>query len=163
MSPRVALLPGTFDPVTFGHIDLVQRATRLFDRVVVAVSASGKSTLLPLDERLALVREVTTGLPSVTVTAFDGLLVSFARTQGATALVRGVRTYQDWEYEARMLEMNRRLAPEIETVLLAPAAEHAGVSSTLVREVAALRGDLTGLVPQAVVDALARRLPPRPA
>src|SRR5262245_17804862 len=141
---RVALLPGTFDPITFGHLDLVRRAARLFDRVVVAVSAAGKSTLLPLEERVALARQHTTGLSSGSVASFDGLLVTFARSQGATALVRGVRTYQDWEYELRMLEMNRRLAPEIETVLLAPAAEHALVSSTLVREVASLGGDLAG-------------------
>jgi pantetheine-phosphate adenylyltransferase len=159
---RVALLPGTFDPVTFGHLDLVKRSARLFDRVVVAVSAAGKSTLLTLEERVAFLRHHTTGLSSVSVVSFEGLLVEFARKQGATALVRGVRSYQDWEYELRMLEMNRRLAPEIETVLLAPAAEHAIVSSTLVREVASLGGDLLGLVPADVAAALARRVPPPP-
>jgi pantetheine-phosphate adenylyltransferase len=161
MTPRTALFPGTFDPVTFGHLDVIARAAALFDRLVVAVSSAGKATMLPVEERIALVQAHTTGLASVTVLAFDGLLVEFARRQGATVLVRGVRSYQDWEYELRMMEMNRHLAPDVETVFLAPSAEHAFVSSTLVREVAALGGDLQGLVPPDVAGALVRRVAPR--
>jgi pantetheine-phosphate adenylyltransferase len=160
MTLRTALFAGTFDPVTFGHLDVVARAARLFDRLVVAVAATGKATLLSVAERVELVRAHTAALPSVTVLAFDGLLVEFARRQGATVLVRGVRSYQDWEYELRMMEMNRHLAPDVETVFLAPSAEHAFVSSTLVREVAALGGVLTGLVPPDVAGALVRRFPP---
>lgn len=162
MASRVALFPGTFDPVTHGHLDVVRRAARLFDRLVVAVAVAGKSTLLPVEERVALLRTHVASLGTVTAEPFDGLLVAFARAQGATVLVRGVRTYQDWEYELRMLQMNRHLAPELETVFLAPSAEHAFVSSTLVREVAALGGDLTGLVPADVAAAIARRAAPRP-
>ena len=162
MAGRVALFPGTFDPVTHGHLDVVRRAAGLFDRLVVAVSAAGKSTLLPAEERVALVRAHVAPWRNVAAEPFDGLLVAFARAQGASVLVRGVRTYQDWEYELRMLQMNRHLAPELETVFLAPAVEWAYVSSTLVREVAALGGDLTGLVPADVAAAIARRAGQRP-
>lgn len=160
MSDRVALFPGTFDPVTRGHVDVVRRGATLFDRLVVAVAVGGKTTWFPVEERVALVRAAVGELRNVGVVPFDGLLVEFARRHGARALLRGVRTYQDWEYELRMLQMNRHLAPELETVFLAPAVEWAYVSSTLVREVSALGGDLTDLVPPAVAAALARRRPP---
>jgi len=160
MSDRVALFPGTFDPVTRGHVDVVRRGAALFDRLVVAVAVGGKSTWFPVEERVALVRAAVGDLRNVEVVPFDGLLVEFARRHGARALLRGVRTYQDWEYELRMLQMNRHLAPELETVFLAPAVEWAYVSSTLVREVSALGGDLTDLVPPAVAAALARRRAP---
>lgn len=160
MSDRVALFPGTFDPVTRGHVDVVRRGATLFDRLVVAVAVGGKTTWFPVEERVALVRAAVGELRNVDVVPFDGLLVEFARRHGARALLRGVRTYQDWEYELRMLQMNRHLAPELETVFLAPAVEWAYVSSTLVREVSALGGDLTDLVPPAVAAALARRRPP---
>ncbi|MFO0934612.1 MAG: pantetheine-phosphate adenylyltransferase [Planctomycetota bacterium] len=159
MTDRVALFPGTFDPVTRGHVDVVRRGAALFDRLVVAVAAGGKSTWFPVEERVALVRTAVGDVRNVEVVPFDGLLVEFARRHGARALLRGVRTYQDWEYELRMLQMNRHLAPELETVFLAPAVEWAFVSSTLVREVSALGGDLTDLVPPAVAAALARRRP----
>lgn len=157
MTDRVALFPGTFDPVTRGHVDVVRRGAALFHRLVVAVASGGKSTWFPVDERVALVRAAVADLTNVEVVPFDGLLVTAARRHGAHALLRGVRSYQDWEYELRMLQMNRHLAPELETVFLAPAVEWAFVSSTLVREVAALGGDLTGLVPAGVAAALARR------
>lgn len=160
MADRVALFPGTFDPVTRGHVDVVRRGAALFDRLVVAVAAGGKSTWLPVGERVALVREAVADVGNVEVVPFDGLLVEAARRYGARALLRGVRSYQDWEYELRMLQMNRHLAPELETVFLAPAVEWAFVSSTLVREVSALGGDLTGLVPPGVAAALARRRAP---
>jgi pantetheine-phosphate adenylyltransferase len=160
MSDRVALFPGTFDPVTRGHVDVVRRGAGLFDRLVVAVAVGGKTTWFPVEARVAMVRDAVRDLANVEVVPFDGLLVDFARRHGARALLRGVRTYQDWEYELRMLQMNRHLAPELETVFLAPAVEWAFVSSTLVREVSALGGDLTDLVPPAVAAALARHRPP---
>jgi pantetheine-phosphate adenylyltransferase len=157
MPPRTAVFPGTFDPVTNGHLDVIRRAAGLFDRLVVAVAGSRGTTLLDLDERVALVKENVAGLAHVEVATFDGLLVDLARRLGATAIVRGVRTYQDWEYELRMVQMNRHLAPSIETVFLAPSAEHAFISGSLIREVAALGADLSGLVPGNVALTLARR------
>jgi pantetheine-phosphate adenylyltransferase len=156
MAPRVALFAGTFDPVTFGHLDLVRRAAGLFDRLVVAVARAGKSTWFTADERVALIAPHLR-LPGATVTAFDGLLVDFARAQGAKALLRGVRTFLDWENELRMMQMNRYLAPDLETVFLPPAVEHAFVASSLVREVAQMGADVSGLVPANVVEALRTR------
>jgi pantetheine-phosphate adenylyltransferase len=161
MPERVAVFAGTFDPVSRGHLDVIGRAAPLFDRLVVAVSAAGKDTLFPLAERVALLRPLVSGFGNVEVAPFEGLLVEFARARGARALIRGVRTYQDWEYEQRMVHMNRHLAPEIETLFVAPAPELAFLSSSLVREVAGLGGDLSGLVPAAVAAALRTRLPPR--
>lgn len=157
MAPRVALFAGTFDPVTFGHLDLMRRAAGLFDRLVVAVAREGKATWFTADERVALIAPHLAGLPGATVTTFDGLLVDFARAQGAKALIRGVRTFQDWEYELRMMQMNRYLAPDLETVFLPPAVEHAFVASSLVREVASMGADVSGLVPANVVAALRAR------
>jgi pantetheine-phosphate adenylyltransferase len=162
MATRTAVFAGTFDPVSHGHVDVIRRAARLFDRLVVLVSAAGKSTLLPVEERVALVRSALSSVREASVEPFDGLLAEHARRLGAVALVRGVRTFQDWEYELRMVQMNRHLAPEIETVFLAPSPEHAFVSSSLIREVAALGADLSSLVPPPVADALRRRFPPRP-
>lgn len=157
MGPRTAVFAGTFDPVTNGHLDVVRRAAALFDRLIVAVSTGGKSTWFSVEERVALVRPLLDGVPGASVEAFDGLLVECARARGACALVRGVRTYQDWEYEWRMVQMNRHLAPEIETVFLAPSPENAFVSSSLIREVAALGADLSRFVPPSVAEALRRR------
>lgn len=157
MPTRTALFPGTFDPVTLGHLDLIRRAAPLFDRLVVAVAAGGKSTLFPVERRVAFVANGVRGLPSVVVRPFDGLLVALAREERANALVRGIRTFQDWEYELRMMQMNRHLAPGIETVFLAPSVEHAFLASSLVREVAALGGDVSRLVPPDVAAALAER------
>ena len=167
MSPRVALFPGTFDPVTNGHVDVIRRAAPLFDRLVVAVSGAGKSTLFPVEERVGLLRETLRDLRDprlshITVERFEGLLVAFARAQGAAFLLRGVRTFQDWEYELRMVQMNRHLAPALETVFLAPAVENAFLSSTMIREVSALGADLAGLVPACVAAALEQRKAHRP-
>ena len=147
MADRIALFPGTLDPVTRGHVDVVRRGAALFHRLVVAVATGGKATWFPVEARVALVREAVADLRNVEVVPFDGLLVAFARRHGAHAILRGVRSYQDWEYELRMLQMNRHLAPELETVFLAPAVEWAFVSSTLVREVSALGGAVDALVP----------------
>lgn len=155
-SARVACFAGTFDPPTNGHLDLVRRAARLFDRVVVGVSRTGKETLFSPEERVRLVAAVVAPLAGVEVRPFDGLLVDFARETGAGVLVRGVRTFQDWEYEARMARMNRQISG-LDTLFLAPSAEHAHVSSTLIREVAALGADVSGLVPEEVAKGLAAR------
>lgn len=158
----VALFPGTFDPVTLGHVDVVCRGARLFSRLVVGVATGGKSTWFPVDERVAMVAASVADLGNVEVAPFDGLLVDFARRRGARVILRGVRSYQDWEFELRMLQMNRHLAPDLETAFLAPSVEWAFVSSTLVREVASLDGDVRGLVPPAVAATLSRnRRPPR--
>jgi pantetheine-phosphate adenylyltransferase len=159
--PRTAVFAGTFDPVSRGHLDVVERAAPLFDRLVVAVSASRRGTLFPLEERVAMLRPLVAAWPGVSVEPFEGLLVDFARAHGARTLVRGVRTAADWEHEGPMAQMNRRLEPGIETVFLATAPEWAFLSSTLVREVASLGGDLSGLVPDPVAAALRARFPRR--
>ena len=156
---RSAVFAGSFDPITRGHIDLVRRATQLFDRVVVAVAVNaGKQPLFALDERVAL---VTGALASegvaADVTKLDGLLVTFARSVGATFLLRGVRSVADFEYEQQMARMNRHIAPEIDTVFLSPAPDLAWVSSTLVREVSRLGQSLDALVTPNVGAALRAR------
>jgi len=158
MPPRIALFAGTFDPVTLGHLDIVRRAAPLFDRLVVAVARSGKETWFSPEERVGLLTATVRDLANVSVLAFDGLLVDVARREKASVLLRGVRTFQDWEFELRMMQMNRHLAPAIETLFLAPSVEHAFVSSSLVREVAGLGGDVAALVPPPVAAALAARV-----
>src|SRR5262245_30277910 len=161
MAERIAVFAGTFDPVSNGHLDVIRRAAPLFDRLVVAVSRAGKATLFGVEERVAMLRPLVQGIRGVEVAAFDGLLVEFARSRGATVLLRGVRTFQDWEYELRMVNMNRHLAPGIETLFVAPSPEWTFVSSSLVREVAALGADLSGLVPAPVAAALRAKVAPR--
>lgn len=159
---RRALFPGSFDPMTMGHLDLIERATRLFDHVVVAILRNqDKRALFTLDERLAMIAESCGGLVTsgrVEVTAFDGLLVDFARRTGATAVVRGLRSTTDFEYERPMTLMNAHLAPTVDTVFLLGAERYAHVSSRLVKEVAQLGGDITGLVPEGVAARLRARL-----
>ncbi|MBL6721354.1 MAG: pantetheine-phosphate adenylyltransferase [Planctomycetes bacterium] len=143
MTTRVALFPGTFDPPTLGHLDVVRRAARLFDSVVVAVAAHhDKRHLLSLDERLECVRSAVADLPGVEVLALDGLLVEGARRLGACAVVRGVRTAADLEYERQMALTNRALHPDLETVLVLPSPEVSHISSTLVRQVALMGAPL---------------------
>ncbi len=156
--PRVALFPGSFDPVTSGHEDIVRRALALADRVVVAVGhapTQSKQAMFSVEERVRMIRETFAGEPRVQAAEFQGLLVDYARRIGARVVVRGVRTVADWEYELQMAMMNRSLAPEVETVFLAPAPEHAFVSGTLVRQVAALGGDVSRFVPAPVLRRLA--------
>lgn len=153
-----ALYPGTFDPITRGHADLIARCARLFDRVVVAVAASPKKQpLLALDERVALAREVLGDLPNTTVTGYDGLTVTFAREHGLGVIVRGLRTASDLEYEFQLAELNRHLDSSIETVLLTPSAEFSAISATLVREIAAHGGDVSAFVHPVVAERLARK------
>ena len=148
---RIAVCPGSFDPITNGHVDLIARASGLFDRVVVGVLVNDQKTpLLPEADRLALVREALASQSRVQVEAFDGLLVDFARRVGATAIVRGLRSAADFEYEWPMTVLNRTLRPDIETVFLVPAPEVAAISSRLVKEIWRLGGDISGLVPRPV-------------
>lgn len=157
---RIALYPGTFDPVTQGHVDLVERASTLFDSVIVAVAASRrKEPLFSQEARIALCQQVCAHLPTVRVQAFDGLLVDMARATGAQAVIRGVRSTSDFEYEFQLATMNRAMLPSLETVFLTPEPGLAHISSTLVREIAALGGDVSQFVPSAVLDALNRRFP----
>jgi len=154
----VALYPGTFDPVTKGHLDIVERAARLFDRVVVAVGASvDKRMLLTTEDRVALVREAVRGLPNVSAQPFSGLVVDFAQSVGARVLVRGLRNQSDYEYEHRMALTNRRLAPDLETVFVVAAPEYAFISSTLIKEVFHAGGPVDEFVPANVAALLRTR------
>ncbi|MEE9493267.1 MAG: pantetheine-phosphate adenylyltransferase [Gammaproteobacteria bacterium] len=153
-----AIYPGTFDPLTHGHEDLVQRAVRIFDKVIVAVAAgNSKKTLFGLEQRVSLTREVLEKYPSVEVMGFDNLLVDFARQQDVHVLIRGLRAVSDFEYEFQLASMNRHLAPEVESVFLTPAEEFSFVSSSLVREVAMLDGDVSRFVDPVVARALKKR------
>ena len=155
---RTAICPGSFDPLTLGHVDIIRRAARQFDRVVVAVlHNTGKAPLFTVPERLEFIRATFADDPGVEVDAFSGLLVAYARRRGATAIVRGIRAVSDFEYEFQMALMNRRLAPEVETVFLTPAEEYSYVSSRLIKEITALSGDVSGLVPEAVAHRLAEK------
>lgn len=153
-SKRV-VYPGTFDPITNGHIDLVHRASRLFDTIVVAVAASPKKKpLFTLEERVALCEEVLSDVKNVEVCGFDCLLAQFVKEQQANGVVRGLRAVSDFEYEFQMANMNRALAPEIESLFLTPAEHLSYISSTLVREIASLNGNVHQFVPPAVEVAL---------
>jgi pantetheine-phosphate adenylyltransferase len=157
--PRLAIYPGSFDPPTLGHMDVLERAARLFDRVVVAVGINpNKAALLSQEERQRALLGATSGMPNVEVGSFEGLLVEYARTLGATAIVRGLRATSDFDYEFQIAITNRRLAPEIETVFLMTKWEHSFLSSSVVREVAQLGGDYAQFVPPAVAAVLAERL-----
>ena len=151
----LALYPGTFDPFTFGHLDVLERASRLFDQVevTVAINAS-KAPLLSVEERCALIEDCTQHLHGVSVSAFEGLLVDRARERGAIALVRGLRQVSDFDYEFRMAFANRKLYPEVETVFFMTSEEHAMISASVVRDVHRWDGDLTSFVPPPVVEAL---------
>jgi len=151
---RVAIYPGSFDPITRGHEDLIRRARAFSDRVIVAVAVNvGKQPLFTLDERVALIRQAVED-PGIEIRSFDGLLADFARAAGATLIVRGLRAVSDFEYEFQMALMNRNLAPGVETVFLVPAFDLTYLSSSLVREVARFGGDVSRLVHPAVRKAL---------
>ena len=153
-----AVYAGTFDPITLGHLDLIERSSEIFEHVVLAVAASTpKSTLFTIDERCAMAREVTRALPNVEVDTFDDLLVSYARQKGAGILIRGLRAYSDFEYEFQMALTNRKLEPAIETLFMMPKEIHSYVSSSTVREVAQLGGDTSEFVPPAVQQRLATK------
>ncbi|MCZ4294780.1 pantetheine-phosphate adenylyltransferase [Vibrio sinaloensis] len=149
------IYPGTFDPITNGHLDLIERAADMFDEVIIAVAASpSKNTMFTLDERVHFAQEVTKHLDNVTSKGFSGLMVDFAKQEQANVLIRGLRTTVDFEYEFGLTNMYRRLMPGLESVFLTPAEEHAFISSTIVREVAIHGGDVSNFVPQIVAKAL---------
>lgn len=152
---RRALFPGTFDPVTLGHLDLVERALALFGQLTIAVAHNpGKSTLFGLEARVELLREATRGMSGVEVVTIDGLVVQACQDLSAEVIVRGVRSGTDFDYEVQMARTNREMLPRIDTVLLAPSPQHAHISSTLVREIAMLGGDASAFVPPHVARAL---------
>lgn len=154
----VAVYPGSFDPITNGHLDIISRGRDLFDRIVIAILRNpDKDPLFPLEERVDILRSVVGRWSNVEVVSFDGLLVEFARAQGAQVIVRGLRALSDFEYEFQMTLMNQRLEPGIQTVFMMPSEAYSYVSSRLVKEVARLGGDVTGLVPPEVISRLKRR------
>jgi pantetheine-phosphate adenylyltransferase len=157
--PQKALYPGTFDPPTNGHVDLIQRGSKLFDHLTVAVlNNPGKDPLFTVEERVEMLKEATAAIGNVSVATFDGLMVEFARQQGASAVLRGIRAISDYEHEFQMALMNRRLAPEVETVFLQPAGRYSFVSSRMVKEVFSFGGDVSGLVPPNVLKRLRVRI-----
>ena len=154
-----AVYPGTFDPLTRGHEDLVRRASRLFDSLVVGVADSrAKRTFFTLDERVAMAREVLADEPRVEVVGFDGLLIEFVRRQGARVVLRGLRAVSDFEYEFQLAGMNRSLHPDMETIFLTPSEQHMFISATLVREIAQLGGDVSKFVDPRVAARLAQKV-----
>jgi pantetheine-phosphate adenylyltransferase len=155
---RIAVYPGTFDPITNGHTDLVSRAAPLFDKLIVGVAESpGKSPGFSLDERIALAREALTGIGNAEVRGFSSLLADFVRETGAGVILRGLRAVSDFEYEFQLASMNRHLIPSAETLFLTPAEQYSFISSSLVREIARLGGDVSDFVDPAVQEALKQR------
>ena len=160
-APRVAIYPGSFDPITFGHIDILERTVALFDRVVIALAVNlDKKPLFSLEERRAMIREAIGHLPNVEVLESEGLMVDFARRQGAIALIRGLRAISDFEFEFQMALMNRKLAPRLNTVFLMPHDNYTYLNSTIVREVARFGGDVSQFVPPGVARRLQEKFKP---
>lgn len=158
MTQIKAIYPGTFDPITNGHADLIQRAANMFHDVVVAVAYNpNKKPMFTLEERVEMITEVTKNLDNVTVIGFTGLLADLAKTEGANILIRGLRAVSDFEYEFQLANMNRRLNRELESVFLTPSEENSFISSTLVKEVALHKGDVSGFCPPVVLKALNER------
>lgn len=159
MNGRVAIYPGSFDPVTFGHLDLIQRAAQIFDKVIVAVAKdTPKNTFFTASERVAMMKEVTQDMKKVSVEPFGGLVIDFARKHKANVLVRGLRMITDFEYELQMALTNRRLAAEIETVYLMPSEGHQFISSSLVKEAGSLGADISSFAPANVTKAFNMKL-----
>lgn len=155
MNKRIAIYPGSFDPMTHGHVDLIQRAAQLFDRLIVTVATNTrKTTWLSVEQRIALVKEVLADCPAVTVMPCPGVVADFARQQQAVAIVRGLRTAADYENEFQLAGMNRQMAPEITSIFLPASNEYAFISATLVREIAMLGGDISSFVPPVVLQRL---------
>lgn len=160
MSPLVAIYPGSFDPVTNGHLDLIARGAKIFDRLIVAVLRNTeKEPLFAVAERLEMLREATSRWNNVEVDVFEGLLVEYARKKNAQVVLRGIRAISDYEYELQMALMNRKLEPKLETVFMMPAETYSYLSSKLVKEVFRLGGDISNLVPASVLDRLRAKTP----
>jgi pantetheine-phosphate adenylyltransferase len=162
---RRAIYPGSFDPITNGHLDVIQRASSLFDELIVAVALNDqkhKSTLFSLEERFAILQEVCRETPNVRIAKLEGLLVNFARQNGASAIVRGLRAVSDFEFEFQMALMNRKMEPTIETIFLMPKEDYTYLSSRIVKEIARLGGDVSAFVPGCVLSALFRRFSDAP-
>jgi pantetheine-phosphate adenylyltransferase len=159
---RTAIYPGTFDPITNGHIDLVKRGMRIFDEVIIAIAtAQKKQPLFTISERLRLIKDAVRGLKNVKVEAFSGLLVEYVESKKGVAVIRGLRAVSDFEYELQMALMNRRLDRNIETVFMMPSEEYTFLTSTIIREVASFGGSVKGLVPEAVEKALKEKFKKR--
>ncbi|MFA5984138.1 MAG: pantetheine-phosphate adenylyltransferase [Methylococcaceae bacterium] len=158
-----AIYPGTFDPITNGHLDLITRASRFYDKIIVAVALNkGKAPLFSMTERVALAQAVSVGFANVVVIGFDNLLVEFAKQQGAHVILRGLRAVSDFEYEFQLAGMNRRLAPDLETVFLTPAEQYEFISSSMIREIARLHGDVSDFVPDVVHKGLIEKFNQEP-
>lgn len=153
-----AIYPGTFDPITDGHIDIISRASKLFHKVIIAVAVNqGKAPLFSLEERVLMAKEVTTSLSNISIIGFDNLLVDCAKEQNANVVLRGLRAVSDFEYEFQMAGMNRRLSPELETMFLTPAEQYEFISSSMIREIAKLKGDVSSFVPKCVEERLIKK------
>lgn len=149
---RIAIYPGSFDPITNGHLDIICRASKLYDRVVVGVLQNGgKSPVFTPEERVNMIKEVTMGIENVTVESFKGLLVDFAKSQGATVIIKGLRTVADFEYEFQMALLNKALNPEYETMFMMTDSKYSYISSSMVKELAGFKGDLSGIVPGSII------------
>ncbi|MCI8553926.1 MAG: pantetheine-phosphate adenylyltransferase [Clostridiales bacterium] len=156
---KIAVCPGSFDPVTYGHLDIIRRSSRLFDRVVVVVMTNASKTpLFTREERIRLLRRVTADLSNVEVDSYGGLLAEYTRTRGADVIVKGLRALSDFEYEFQMALTNRKLYPDAETVFLTTTAEHMYLSSSLVKQVAVLGGDISGFVPACIQEDILRKV-----
>lgn len=155
---RIAVYPGTFDPVTNGHIDLVERSLRIFDEVIVGIAANPKKQpLFSLDERISMFKDATSRFKHLVIEGFDGLLVDYIKRKEAVATIRGLRAVSDFEYEMQMALMNRRLDSMIETVFMMPSEEYSFITATIVKEVASYGGDVSSLVPKVVVERLKKK------
>lgn len=156
---NTAVYPGTFDPITLGHIDLIERAARIFDRIIVAIAANNnKKPCFTLEERIALASDVLSKYKNVEVKGFDALLISFMREQQAKIILRGMRVVSDFDYEFQLAGMNRNMAPDIESIFLMPAERYTYISSSFVREIAFLKGDVSQFVPKIVAEALIEKV-----
>ncbi|MGE5204785.1 MAG: pantetheine-phosphate adenylyltransferase [Chlamydiota bacterium] len=161
MKPIIAIYPGSFDPLTNGHLDLIERGAKIFDELIVAILHNPeKEPLFSLEERMEMIRAMTRERDNVRVDSFDGLMVDYALKVGATAVLRGIRAISDYEYELQMALMNRKMEPRLETVFMMPAETYSYLSSRLVREVATLGGSVRGLVPELVEKKLREKLAP---
>ncbi len=155
---QIAIYPGTFDPVTYGHIDIIRRAAALFDHLIIAVAPNRiKGPIFNVEERVDLLSATVSELSNIEVTPFSGLLMDYAKSKNANIIIRGLRAISDFEYEIQMAAMNRQLAADVETLFLSPTAEYSFLSSTMVRDVARHNGDVSAFVPEVVVEALAAK------